>query len=260
MFEIQEREILDFVLIFLRVGGIFSLLPLFGDQPVPIRVRILASVLLAWFAHSLVPPQMLLKEMPTDIVLMSSYVVRELMVGLGIGFVARISFEGILLSASIVGYQMGFGMASLLVPDAGQQMNGFTALHRAIIMLIFFSLNFHHIFIEAIFTSFAIIPTAEASYDIGLASFMIKITSGIFSVGMQLAAPVLVALMFTMAAMGLIARTVPQMNVFTMSFPVSFFIGLVVYIATFPFYPQWMRAHFEAEGLNILAVLNGMTP
>ena len=74
---------------------------------------------------------------------------------------------------------------------------------------------------------------------------MLQLTAaGLLAIAIQLAAPILVALLFTMAAMGLIARTVPNMNAFIMSFPASFLVGLVVYIATLPFFPNWMTDHF----------------
>ena len=62
-----------------------------------------------------------------------------------------------------------------------------------------------------------------------------------------------------MAALGLVARTVPQLNVFTMSFPLSFTIGLVIYIATFPFFPGWMREHFLDVHEGLAAAVRGLS-
>lgn len=66
-----------------------------------------------------------------------------------------------------------------------------------------------------------------------------------FSIALQLATPILVALLFTMAALGILARTVPQLNVFIVSFPISFAVGLTIYIATLPLYPNWFRNHYK---------------
>jgi flagellar biosynthetic protein FliR len=63
-----------------------------------------------------------------------------------------------------------------------------------------------------------------------------------------------------MAALGLVARAVPQMNVFTLSFPVSFFMGLMIYLACFPFFPAWMETYFADTGSNIYIVLKGLKP
>lgn len=250
-------EIYAYVLIFLRVGGIYFALPVFGDQPTPLQVRILLSLATAC---CLIP----VVEVPTNLALPVSIIsflivaMREVVIGIIIGFAARLAFDGLVMAASIVGYQMGFGTANLLVPDAAAQMNSFTAFHRVIMIMIFFALNMHHTYLIAIDKTFEVIPLSFAKLSPDLAEFFIHATGHIFVTAIQLAAPVLVALMFTMASLGLIARTVPQMNVFTMSFPLSFFIGLLVYLATFPLMPGWLNGHFQESQKTMLTSIYGM--
>jgi flagellar biosynthetic protein FliR len=162
------------------------------------------------------------------------------------------------MAASFVAYQMGFGTGTLFLPDANANMDSFTAFHRLLIMLIFFSLSLHQIFIGAIVETFTLIPGGGASFNGEIGILFINLTSGIFAIGLQLAAPILVSMMFTMAALGLIARTVPQMNVFTMSFPISFGVGIMVYIATLPFFPAWMQDHFFEGQEQISALIRSM--
>src|SRR5690606_26126640 len=139
-----------------------------------------------------------------------------------------------------------------LIADANQQMDAFTALHRFLIMLIFLSMGLHHIFLQGIVQSFQSIPAGTGMPQSDFALVLISVTASIFSVALQLSAPILVALLFTMAGLGLIARTVPQMNVFTMSFPASFFIGLLVYAATAPFFPEIIQWRFVEGGDALL--------
>jgi flagellar biosynthetic protein FliR len=122
-------------------------------------------------------------------------------------------------------------------------------------MLIFLTLGLHHVWISALADSFRLIPGGTALPQAGLGVLLIEVTAGVFVTAMQLAAPLLVALLFAMAALGLVARTVPQMNVFAMSFPVSFFLGLVIYAATIPFFPSWMQDHFEGGQEHLFAAL-----
>jgi flagellar biosynthetic protein FliR len=125
-------------------------------------------------------------------------------------------------------------------------------------MLIFLVLSMHHIFIAGIFESFKLIPAGGLSLNAPLAVMLLDISSGVFVIAVQLSAPILVAVLFTTAALGLIARTVPQMNVFTISFPANFFIGLLVYIATLPFFPEWLREHFYTGKDQLFATLKAM--
>lgn len=259
MFDLPYEDVLKGLLIFLRVGGVLFSLPVFGDEPTPMRVRMLLSAAIAFVLYPVVMPDWF-QGFPTGMLSLTVMGIRELIIGLMIGFVARIVFDGIVMSASIVGYQMGFGTANLMVPDANIQMNSFTALHRVVLMLIFLSLNLHHTYITGMADSFRLIPSGGAVLDGGIGSLMINVTAGLFVTAVQLSAPVLVALMFTMAALGLIARTVPQMNIFTMSFPTSFFIGLLIYIASLPYFPEMVKALFADNYGSIQLLLRGLAP
>lgn len=259
VYDITVESILTATLIFVRVSGILFALPFIGDEPTPIRVRILLSIALTFTVHGLVPPDWL-SSFPEDPLLYMLLVIKEVCIGLFIGFTARIAFDGIIMAASLVGFQMGFGVADLMMPDADVQMNAFTAFHRIIMMMIFLGLNLHHIYLDAMIRTFAMIPAGGIAPQMEMGRFLIELTSGIFRVAMQLSAPVLVALMFTNTAMGLIARTVPQMNVFTMSFPVGFFVGLLVYMACLPFFPGWVAQHFSTSQEHILLTIKGIAP
>jgi flagellar biosynthetic protein FliR len=244
-------------LAFLRIGGIIFTLPVIGDSPTPVRTRSLMALALTIGLFPVIPAGWM-PSLQLDVLVVAGCVVRELAIGLFIGFAARVLFDGVLMASSVVAYQMGFGTASLFLPDANANMDSFTAFHRMLIMLIFLTLGLHHIFLGAIVETFRLIPGGGATMNGQLGVMMIELTAGIFAIALQLAAPILVAMMFTMAALGLVARTVPQMNVFTLSFPVSFFIGIMVYVATLPFFPAWMLDHFSTGQEQLSAVIRGL--
>lgn len=255
----ETKDILCATLVFIRVGGIFSTLPIYGDAPTPLRARVLLSVAFAVGLYPLLPEGWA-PDLNVDLFMYAAYVVKEALLGVVIGFMAKMAFAGIIMAASVVSYQMGFGTGTLFMADAGAQMDTFTAFHRILCMLIFIGLNLHHIFIDALVKTFTLIPGGMATLHAGLGELIITTSAGIFAVAAQLAAPIIVALLFTMTALGLIARTVPQMNVFTMSFPLSFFIGLIVYVATIPLYPQWMNSYFTNSTELWHGALRGIAP
>lgn len=259
MFNLPYDAALAGVIIFLRISGIFFTLPVIGDEPTPVRARILLAASLAFIIYPIIMPQWI-TEIPSNFLTLGLVLFKELLVGLVIGFISRLFFDGIIMAASIVGYQMGFGTANLLVPDANIQMNSFTALHRIVLMLVFLSLDLHHMYIEAMVYSFKAIPCGLAVNHVSIGNLMIQATTAVFIVAVQLSSPVLVALMFTMAALGLIARTVPQINIFTMSFPTSFFIGLLIYVASLPYFPQMIRLKFEENYSQIMSSLSWLSP
>jgi flagellar biosynthetic protein FliR len=244
-------------LAFLRVSAILFALPMIGDPPTPVRVRVLLALAVTIGIFPVIPPNWA-PNLNTDLLTISSYLLREVLIGLTIGFFSRVTFDGLMMGATVVSFQMGFGTANLFMPDYNERMDSFSALHRMLVMLIFLTLSLHHIFFTAIADTFQLIPGGAAHFSGPLTILLIKLTSGILSIAIELAAPILVALLFTMAALGLVARAVPNMNAFVISFPLSFTVGLVIYMATLPLFPGWMSSHFSEMNMQLHAAIRSL--
>lgn len=244
---------------FIRLTGIFFALPFIGDPPVPIQVRIMLAVAFAMLGLEVIPESFrLAADYPLGEFVM--LVAKELVIGLAIGYLVRIFLTGIVMASSLVGFQMGFGTESLMMADAGRAMTSFTAFHRIVLILIFFTLDLHRVFFEGIFLSFRHIAPLKATLTPDFFAHMIELTTGIFSTAFTLATPLLVALMFTMAALGVVARSVPQINIFTLSFPVSFVTGMLVYLTMMPQYTAFVRSHFLDFSESYFAMLGSLVP
>ncbi len=259
MFDLPYQVALEGAVVFVRISAIMFALPIFGDQTTPVRVRVLLSVALAFLIYPLIDAKWL-PTIPSNLVAFSMLIGKEILIGLMIGYVARIAFDSMVSAAKIVSFQMGFGTANLFMPSADYPMDSFTGFHRTLMILLFFSLNLHQIYFSALVETFSVIPSGGLVLKPGLGMFLIDLSASLFIVAVKLAAPVLIALMFAMSALGLIARTVPQMNVFILSFPISFFLGLLIYIACLPFFPEWLSQHFATSQQQILTSIKGMTP
>jgi flagellar biosynthetic protein FliR len=259
MFPIDTNQILTATAVFLRVLGIITLLPLFGEGGVPLRVRIIISVALSFGIYPLIPANyanLVHEAVRIGFSAIALLIAKELLIGVVIGFCAKLAFDGIVMSAYIVGIQMGFNTSNIFLPDSTDATNGFSAMHRILIILIFLSLNMHHIYLTSIYDTFRIIPIGFAMPSAGLAEVMIQTSAAIFMTALQLAAPTLVGLLFATAALGLISRAVPQANVFVLSFPVSFFTGLIIYMAMLPMLPGWLRGHFIGSQEQMMTAIS----
>lgn len=259
MFFFDHDFLMKSALIFVRITALLFALPFFGDHVVPVRVRILCSVALSIGIYPLIPVGWMTFT-GFDILPLAWMILKEAFIGLVIGYLGKLIFEGLVMAANLVGYQMGFGTANLLLPGSDLQINAFTALHRILILVFFLSLSLHYIFINGIVQTFLIIPAGSPVIKPEIGDILFSKSSEIFSTAVQLGAPILVALLFTMAALGLMARTVPQMNVFTLSFPLSFFVGLGVYLTMTPFLPGWLRDFYQKQGLSLWNSIYGLAP
>ena len=254
MFEINTTKILLIALMFIRVGGVIYALPIFGEEQVPVRVKILLGGALTFALYPIVfetwsAGQFASLNHIENFILL---IARELFIGLTLGYVAKLMIDGILMASNLVGFQMGFGTAQLFLPTADDKVTSFMALNHILIIMIFLALNYHHIYIQAIYESFKVIPLGLAWPKARFFEFIVPLSASMFVSAIQLAAPIVVALLFSTMALGLIARTVPQVNVFIVSFPVNFYLGIVIYIATLPLMPGWLMTHFSglSDSLN----------
>jgi flagellar biosynthetic protein FliR len=218
------NEFTLFTLVLGRVAGIFSSLPLFGGERVPMNIRVLLTLALTLVCFPILKlsPQ----SLPSDFPSLFLIVIAEALIGFTLGIVAKSVFGAVEFCGQIVGMQMGFSMASLFDPAMGQQqlMSLFQSL---LAMLLFLTLGAHHIFIRAMVESYTLIPIGGWHVSGELITFLVTTTSGIFILGVKLAAPVMVALLATSVVLGVMARSFPQMNIFMISMPLNIAIGFM---------------------------------
>ena len=239
--------VLRAAIVLIRVACIVYFLPLYGEHYVPPQIRIGLSLALSLCIFPVLPKEWGLHLFQTGMLNLGFQVLKEVALGFSIGFLSKTLFEGIVGAASLVGYQMGFGTSNLILYGSDHQESPFAILHQLLLLLLFLTLNFHQILIHAIFTTFQSIPVGGFSFTPFLGSSLLAISSLIFSTALQLAAPLLVSLLLTLAALGLLTRAVPQLNVFSISFPVGYFVGLLMYVAMLPFFPDWIKTYFLAH-------------
>lgn len=225
-----ESDIFLFALILCRVAGIFAAMPLFGGKRLPAKIKIVAVVAITLVCLPVLkisaPPP------PREAFGIGLLILQEVLIGLTLAFITQIIFAAVELSGQIIGMQMGFSISSVLDPIMGAQSQTMSVIQSLLATLLFLSLNIHHVFLTAIADSFAIIPFGGWQMSESLLQFMIKATTDVFVLGIRLAAPVMVTLLLTSVALGVMARAFPQMNVFMVSFPLNIGLGFLVLGAT----------------------------
>ena len=222
----SPREVIFFMLILSRVAGIFAALPVFGGRRLPISIKVITVLMITLVCFptlSITPP-----EIPPDAFSLALLALSELMVGLTLAFITQIIFAAVEFSGQIIGMQMGFTIASIIDPSQGNQTQIMSVIQTLFATLMFLSLNIHHLFIRAIIDSFKAIPLGGWHLNGELLHFLVQRTADIFVIGIRLAAPVMVALLLTTVALGVMARSFPQMNVFMISMPLNIGLGLII--------------------------------
>lgn len=214
-----------FTLVLGRLAGIFSAIPLFGGERVPMKIRVLVtfSLTLVCFPVLKLAPVTL----PADFISLLLLVIAEALIGITLGLVAKSVFGAVEFCGQIIGMQMGFSMSTLFDPTMGQ-VPLLSMFQSLIASLLFLTFGAHHLFIKAMVDSYHLIPLGGWQMSGSLLSFLITLTSGIFILGIKLAAPVMVSLLATTVVLGVMARSFPQMNIFVVSMPLNIAIGFLV--------------------------------
>jgi flagellar biosynthetic protein FliR len=215
-----------FTLVLVRIGAMIMMVPTFGDASIPASVKwgltILITLLLFPVVKAGIPPTGDLGF--TSLVL---GIAGEMFIGIVIGFAARIMFAGIQLAGEMLGFQMGFSAASVIDPTSSIQVSVIAEFLYLMSLLLFMTVNAHHIFISAIAESYQAAPPLSVHFSGPLLQTLVTLSKDVFVIAIKISAPVMAVLLFTNVAMGLVARTVPQMNIFIVSFPLQIAVGLI---------------------------------
>ena len=230
-----------FLLVLARVAGLVVGSPIFGHMLVPIRVRVGLALVLAVALGGALPP---VADPPTGVLGLMGALTVESALGLTLGLVAQFIFAGVLLGGQLAGIQMGFGIANLIDPQSHAQLTIVAQWQQLMAFFIFLVLDIHHILIGALLASFHTVPPGGLLMSaVGLRG-TVMLAGEMFALGVRIAAPVMVALLLANAALGVLARTIPQLNVFVVGFPVNVGVGLLMLGASLPFTFRLLAARF----------------
>ncbi len=213
-----------FVLVLARTGTLLMTAPIFGSQAVPRRIRALLAVAMSL----LVTPVFLSGTVPVadNLVTLGRLVVNEALVGLLLGLGITILFSGIQVAGQIVSQLSGMSLADVFSPGFEEDVSVFSQLYYFLTLAVFVAVGGHRIVMEALLDTFAAGPPGHAALGDGYVEVLVSIVTQSFVLGIRAAAPLLVALLLSNVVLGLISRTLPQINVIAVGFSVNAMLAL----------------------------------
>lgn len=215
----------------LRVLALFGAMPLVAQRSVPVRLRVALAFLIALAAQAALPA---MPDVALDSAAGALVVVQQLVIGLALGFAARIVFAAVELAGEIVGLQMGLNFAGFFDPSSGAQGTAASRFFGVSISWLFIVINGHLLLIAAIVQSFHAFPVGPEPFAF-LRSAQPQVWGAeIFAIGLWIALPLVAMLLFVNFVLGIVSRVAQQMNVFAIGFPISLAVGLVGMLLTLP--------------------------
>ena len=215
-----------------RILGLIAAAPLFGNNAVPVSVKVGLGVMLAAIMAPTIP------ALPaTDPMSMAGFliVLQELLIGLAMGFSMRIVFAAIEMAGEVSSLTMGLGFATLFDPLSSGRSSAVSQFLALIATMAFLAANAHLVLLSALAESFITLPVSATPMSIGAPLELARWGARIFSAGLQLSLPIVAALLITNVALGILTRAAPQLNLFGIGFPVSLGVGMLVISLALPY-------------------------
>jgi flagellar biosynthetic protein FliR len=249
-------QIETFLLVFLRCLGFFSIGPLLADRKIPGTLKVLAALATAFALYPTVPTKSWVLE--GNLFGFALLVIREVVLGVALGLVASLVFEGIRMAGNLLGIQMGLSIVNVFDPSSSSEVSLIGEMQQLLAVFLFLLVDGHHLFLRALAFSLERVAPGGGLSPAGMAGALLPMAGTMFLVAVQVAAPILGALFLTDAALGFVARAVPQMNVFIVGIPVKIGVGIVLLVATAPLFARLVSWHFGRIEGQLLTFLAGV--
>lgn len=228
---------------FVRILALVASAPVLGNGQIPARVKVgVAAMLTIIIAPTLdIPPGIEVSSAIGLFVMM-----QQILVGLAMGFVMRLVFTAVEMAGDLAGMQMGLGFASFYDPINSTHSQVLSQFLGILVALAFLSMNGHLYMLEALAESFHSFPISPSQPSAGALHIVVSWGASIFNHSLQLALPIIAALMLTNLALGILTRSAPQLNIFSIGFPITLTVGFAMLALTLPYLAPLLENFVQA--------------
>lgn len=245
-----------FMLVFIRTVSMFATAPLYGNSSIPAQVKVWAAAAVAFLLFPLVAASA--GTVPMDLGSLIVLGVEEAIVGSAIGFTMSLVFMGIDYSGEILGIEMGLSISSLIDQQSGVNVAVIGQFEAIVAVFIFLILNGHLYLLQALQMSYTAVPISGLKLTGSAVNLFVGLSGMVFVTAIKIGAPVIVSLFLADVVLGIMSRMVPQVNVFFVGMPITVGVGVVLLIASLPFFVlvfSKLLNTFEEQTVQLLRFL-----
>lgn len=249
----------NLLLIFCRMAGFFMTVPIFSTRNnVPPQFRIGIAFFMALFVFTTSGME---RAIPIDYEYIY-YIIRESLIGLLLGFVAYLFFTVVQIAGAFIDLQMGFGIANVIDPMTGTQSPIFGSFKFVVAILLFLTFDAHHYLLLGIMDSYRLIPL-DNSFFAAIAGgapteLLTRGLSTVFTLAFQMAAPIVASMFLVDVALGILAKTAPQFNVFVVGMPLKILVGLAIAFLLVPGFLGLFQVLFATLFDHLFEMMNAL--
>lgn len=232
-----------FFLLFVRISALVSVLPFFSWRGIPALPKVGFAGLFAYLLYVAYQPADI--ALPHHFLLYIFAVGSEALFGLALGFLVVLMLTAARVAGQLIDMESGLAMASVLDPQFGSQVSLYGQFYNVFALVFYLSVNGHHLLFTALARSVSLVPPGAAVFQAHLIPQFMLLFFQMFIIAFQLAAPVVAVLMFSDLALGLLSKTVPQLQVFMVGMPLKAGVALLIIYLIFPYFAQVLELVFS---------------
>ncbi|HUR84457.1 MAG TPA: flagellar biosynthetic protein FliR [Solirubrobacteraceae bacterium] len=240
--QVGQNQVAGVLLVLGRIGPLFLLAPLFSSKLIPARAKSVCAVALA---IGIAPIALGGSEVPVQIGAFVELMLKEMLVGLAYAFALGALFAAVATAGSFLDTLIGFSYGALVDPVTGTQSAVLTQAYILVGIMVLIAIGGDGLIIKGLARSYDLVPLLESPSLPALVGGAQHAFVSVFLSALELAAPVVLAIVITDAAFGIVSRVVPQLNVFAVGFPAKVAVGLLMIGVSLPFAAGWMADELE---------------
>jgi flagellar biosynthesis protein FliR len=252
LLQLGERQVAGFVLVLGRIGPLFVLGPLFSLRMIPARARAIIAIALA---VGLAPVALGEDRLPRDLAPFVELLAKEVLVGFAFAFAIGVVIYAVQTAGALLDLFLGFALGGVVDPLTGVTSTVLAQFYAMLGLLVFVAIGGDAYVIQGLARTYEAVPLTDAPSLAALVGTVDTAFLTLFRSALEVAAPVLIAVVITDAAFGIVTRVVPQLNVLSVGFPAKIAIGLVVLAASLPFLGGWLGEQIDSA---MRATLGGL--
>lgn len=254
--ELFGREwLVPYLLVTARVAGVIMLFPFFGWRGAPAMIRLWLSLFIGLAVFLSLGEEHLFR--PAGEVETALAVAQEVLAGLALGFLNLIFFAVFLNAGQFIDIKAGLMLSGVFEPQFGNQVTFVGQIYYLTALAFYLAVNAHHLFLHALAESYHIVPLGTGLFNPALVAGVAALFAELVRLAFQLAAPVVVALLVVDLAMGLVARTVPQIHVFIEGLPLKIALSLLLVAMLLPLTGVAMERYLDRFLRSYLQFMHG---
>ncbi len=235
--QLAGNQLAGFMLVLARVTPLFILAPLFSSKMIPARVR---GIIAVGISIGLAPVALHGQHIPSDALTLAGLIVEGLLIGFGFAFSIAVLFAAFESAGALVDIISGFSYGSLINPMSGNQSGVISQFYSLVGTMIFLIIGGDAWMLRGIARTFQLVPLTSGPQISTLVGGAEQVFSTVFTSSLEIAAPVVIALLITDVAFGVVSRVVPQLSVFAVGFPAKVGVALAVVGVSLPFAANWL--------------------